>query len=183
MEGIDTYFESFYNSTGSERISQGDIFAYSKEPLSEKRHELGVIVVSNACDIEHGRADYISHIPIFSCNNAISQKKDKNERNWKKILKQNHHSYFYLAPDGEYLPEYGAVALFRNIRSMSLADFTQEYNDPPALRLSELQRDKLSNRISQLFNRIPINHPTDPTLEEWIKDKIEPLRKKRQDIK
>ncbi|MGQ4873363.1 MAG: hypothetical protein ACP6IY_04735 [Promethearchaeia archaeon] len=171
---IDRYLnkENFYEEIDFERRpTQGDIIIPYRPLLKEYKGKniIGIIIITNSCDIEHNVVKYIAYVPIYRASDMINFSNKKDLKNFKKIIQQNHKSFFYLPPHPIIDDKIGGLIYFENILSEKIDLFYKKY-PKPSLKLKRPFIDRLCLKIANFFNRILINHPTDADIQNWINE-------------
>ncbi len=150
---------------------KGEIYEGPAEKLIGK-NILGIIIVTNACDIENNSAKYIVYVPIYKAEKINKAIEENKLDSWKRIIKLNHPYLYYIPPHPRIDPDFGGVIYYQNIRSEKKSFFLKKYPNP-TLTLKRPYIDRLCLKIAWFFNRIPINHPEDNEIENWIKNCLE----------
>lgn len=176
------YIESstFYgpNIKPDRKPTQGDIIIPYKglykgpEEKLVGKNIIGIILLTNKCDIEHNRAKYITFCPIYKASKIVGATNRRSKDYWKKIIKENHDFLFFIPPHPEIDPHFGGVIFYQDIRSEIRDSFYEKY-PRPTLTLKRPYIDRLCSRIANFFNRIPINLPNDDQILCWIEDCVE----------
>jgi len=167
--------ENFYeeNLESTDKLTQGDIIIPYQSLINKEeyigKNIIGVIIITNQCDIETGKANYVTFDPIYRTTALLSLTTKKEREEFKKVISQDHRIFFYLPPHPSIVENLGGVVYFENIRSERLDIFLTK-NQQPILRLKRPLIDRLCSKIAYFFNRIPIQTPKKNKLEEWIKD-------------
>ncbi len=158
--------------------SQGDIIIPYKglykgpEEKLVGKNIIGIIVLTNKCDIEQNRAKYISFSPIYKANQISKATGQKKKKNWIKIIKQNHEYLFFIPPHPEIDPYFGGIIFYQDVRSEIKKSFFERY-PIPTLTLKRPYIDRLCSKIAFFFNRIPIEQPEDEEIYNWIEGNIQ----------
>lgn len=143
-----------------------DIYKGPEEKLIGK-NIIGIIVITNQCDIEQNKAKYISFNPIYKANQIINADSNTKKKKWIKIVKLNHEYLFFIPPHPEIDSYFGGVIFYQDIRSEIKESFFERY-PRPTLTLKRPYIDRLCSKISFFFNRIPIDQPEDNEIYDWI---------------
>lgn len=160
---INTFYEK---NLGEEREpNQGDIFIPYQEP---SREIIGIIMATNTCDILYNKAKYIVYLPIYRPSFLVKSD-PKIKKKLKSAIQLNHSYLFFLPPHQLIDKEFGGLIYYQDIRSMKNSIFFSKYTYPQ-LTLKHPFIDRLCSKIANFFNRIPIVHPKDKEVENWIKN-------------
>ncbi len=167
--------ENFYEEIldPNDNPTQGDIIIPYQSLIDKEEYKgvniLGVIIITNQCDIEQKRARFITFTPIYRVSYFLKLTTVEEREKFKNVIKQNHRTLFYLAPHPSLDDKIGGVVYFENIRSENLKTFYIK-NPKPKLRLRRPFIDRLCSKIAFFFNRVPINHPSDDKIDYWINE-------------
>ncbi len=171
---IDEYFKkgNFYEEIVKEvSFNQGDIILPYQHLIETDEYKgkeiIGIIIVTNQCDIEQGQAKYISYVPIYRTTFFIELSTNDDRDTFKTIIKQNHRTLFYLPPHPYVNDNLGGIIHFENIMTKKKELFYKKYPSPK-LRLKRPFIDRLCSKIAFFFNRIPVTHPVDDKIGQWI---------------
>lgn len=168
---MDTFYEEVQDT--SIQPLRGDIIIPFKSASSKISRRVGVIIITNECDILNGNAKYIVFLPIYKVIDNIKKNLNKNEYNkWFRIISLNHKNLFFLPPHPLIDEFIGGVINFQDIHTLDI-NYFNEMNPKPTIRLKSPYIDRLCSKVAGLFNRIPINHPEDDEIQRWLKEKIE----------
>jgi len=176
---LEDYFNplTFYESEikPDRKPTQGDIIIPFKglyEGPEEKligKKIVGIILLTNKCDIENKRAKYFTFAPVYKANRIVSASNINLIKNWRKIIKENHEYLFFIPPHAEIDSNFGGVIYYQDIRSEKKEIFYEKY-PKPTLTLKRPYIDRLCSRIANFFSRIPIVHPEDNEINFWIEE-------------
>lgn len=153
--------------------SQGDIILPYKDVYKGPEEKLigksiiGIIVITNKCDIEQKKAKYISYNPIYKAELIVKATSIKKRNELVRIIKQNLGYYYFIPPHPEIDPYLGGIIYCQDIRSEITESFFERY-PRPTLTLRRPYIDQLCSKIAYFFNRIPIDHPKDNEIHDWI---------------
>lgn len=132
---------------------------------------IGIILLTNICDIENNRAKYITFAPIYRASEIINAINKELKKKWRRIITENDDSFFFIPPHEEIDINFGGVILYQDIRSEIKSMFFEKY-PTPTLTLKRPYIDRLCSKIANLFSRIPIDHPEDDEVFNWIEECI-----------
>ena len=128
---------------------------------------IGIILLTNKCDIDQNRAKYVTYAPIYKASQIVNALNRDLTLKWRKIITENDDSFFFIPPHTKIDVNFGGVILYQDIRSEHKSVFFEKYTKP-TLSLKRPYIDRLCSKIANLFNRIPIDHPEDNEIYEWI---------------
>lgn len=159
---VNTFYET--NLGEKRELTQGDIFIPYQEPSKEI---IGIIMITNTCDIQYNKAKYIIYLPIYKASFLVKSN-PKIKKRLKSSIQLNHSYLFFLPPHQLIDKEFGGLIYYQDIRSMKISIFFSKYIYPQ-LTLKHPFIDRLCSKIAYFFNRIPIDHPEDKEVKDWIK--------------
>jgi len=166
--------ENFYEKVESKKRhpARGDIVIPYDTASGKLSDMLGVIVITNDCDIINGNAKYLIFLPIYKAKKYFSNSLNKEERKkWYRIITLNHKNLFFLPPHSEIDDDFGGVINFQDIRTQDI-EYFNELNPEPKIKLKSPYIDRLCLKVAYLFNRVPINHPNNEEIQKWLEDKV-----------
>ncbi len=128
---------------------------------------IGIIIITNQCDLEQGKAKFLTFIPIYRVLSMINFGNNDERNSFKDIVKQNHSRFFYL-PKHPYIDDkLGGLIYKENIMTEKREGFNKSQASPK-IRLKSPFIDRLCSKVADIFSRIPILHPEDSEMDEWI---------------
>ncbi len=171
---LQTYLnkENYYCKTKTDSVlHQGDIII----PFNNIRNVegfkgkkiIGIIIITNQCDLEQNKAKFLTFIPIYRVLGMINFGNNEERNSFKEIVKQNHLRFFYLPPHPYIDDKLGGLIYKENIMTEKREGF-KETQVSPKIRLKSPFIDSLSSKVAEIFNRIPVLHPEDSEIERWI---------------
>ena len=156
------------------KISQGDIFLPEKDKLrdifgiSKDVPLVGLIILSNTCDIKHLHVERVCVSPIFPLKYLLDSlfKKRKSEgkkagKKWKRgfidnLAKYNSKIYFYLEKNSKDKISNDSVAFIEIILNFRLADVSNIISETKLCSLKSPWREKLGWSVGNLYNRVSL---------------------------
>ncbi|MHA1336509.1 MAG: hypothetical protein ACTSPW_12285 [Promethearchaeota archaeon] len=172
---MEEYFksENFYEEINNNRFpSRGDIVIPYKSASGRISEMIGVIIITNDCDILNGYAKYITFLPIYKVRDYINENLNKKKiKKWYKIITLNHKYLFFLPPHPKLDTDLGCVINFQDIRTQDI-NYFHKFNKVPTIKLKSPFIDRLCLKVAYLFNRIPIIHPNEDEIQEWLETNL-----------
>lgn len=161
----------------SKCVNQGDILILNENEIKENffRPEkegitLGLIVISNSCDIENKNIDYICLSPIVTLNylmEELSEKVRKEGGNGGKIkkskkkfienlMKYNKKKYFYLPKNIKYKINESAVVAIEIVLNYPLNSVIDKIFEKRICTLKSPWKEKFGWSVGNLYNRVSL---------------------------
>jgi len=172
----DDYNQKFYHipdSTTEHHPTQGDIYLINenmKDMVTDPSF-LGIVLVSNACDIAYKKLEYYSFLPIYKIEPLLDFQAefDLSWNYWFRVFNQSDPRSFYLPPH-QYLDDsFGGLVEIQQIQSLPQNELSQLYSTL-ILSINSPYREHLNSKIAYLFTRIPVYSPTKKIVKEWFQE-------------
>ncbi|MHA1673716.1 MAG: hypothetical protein ACTSYI_08805 [Promethearchaeota archaeon] len=163
IESYEEYSSRFYHifDNTNNHPNQGDMYIKN---FPDDPNQLGIIVVSNACDLEirkKGRKlNFLSFLPIIKASEYFSSFNNK-ARN---IIQQRTPDLFYLPPNPLLIDSLGGIVPIERLQTIEIDKFIKVF-DNPDLGINSSYREKLNWCVSNLFSRIPNITPNEKIIK------------------
>ena len=172
----DDYKDNFYripDSTKENHPTQGDIYLFNakvKDQIVDPSF-LGIVIVSNACDIAYKKLEYYSFLPIYKIETLIDFQAefDLSWNYWFRVFNQSDPRSFYLPPHESLGDLFGGIVEIQQIQSLPKNEIVQIYSTL-ILSINSPYRENLNSKIAYLFTRIPVYSPNKIIIKDWFHD-------------
>ena len=165
---METYQKNFYSTKITDKeIHQGNIYKIKK---SIKNGIIGIVVISNDCDLVNNKSNFVYYSPILNIKEVFkTELNPKNLDRLSKIMQQRKSGFFYLLPFPKASTSIGYIVDCSQIKMIDKKSFLTKF-PTPYIQIKTPYREKLSWKFSDLFGRIPIDFPEQPIITKWLKD-------------
>lgn len=159
----------------SDKLKQGDILIPTDEDYKEIYPDklpgiVGIIIISNSCDIKNDNIKFIAVAPIIPLEYAVStitkKKKDERkspsdikhavEKGVENIMGYNNKVYFYLPKNRYYKIRVNSIVILEMSIPRELKEVRDIMKESRVCSLKNPWREKLGWCVGNLYNRVAV---------------------------